>query len=181
MNKYKLVKKAYYLPEFFIGYLGCPYYEDDFIVWGKNINEAKSNFLKDHRYDGLQNCVGEEFTYLNLKLHRYWDKNKDLYEFEGRPLNLYKIERILEYRAKLEEYKSLPNKYCYKKKGSYYRPNNSGYTDYKHKAGVYTMEDGIDSYIHSHGDVIPIPIDIEKHNNMIQKEINDLKLNLINE
>lgn len=71
-------------------------------------------------------------------------------------------------------------KFCYiKKRGSYYRPNCSGYTDFTYKAGVYAKEDAV-SQATSCRELDLIPIDITKHNERIANEIKDLSSRFIN-
>lgn len=64
-------------------------------------------------------------------------------------------------------------KYCYIKKGAYYRPRSSGYTDYITKAGVFTKDE---ARIHATDcrEIIIIPIDIKEHNSIIFEEIKEL-------
>jgi hypothetical protein len=35
--------------------------------------------------------------------------------------------------------------HCYIRKGSYHRPGSSGYTDFRHRAGVFTKQEAISS------------------------------------
>lgn len=81
--------------------------------------------------------------------------------------------------SKLDEILMNPSvKYCYIRKGSYYRPNSCGYTDYKHKAGVYTKEDAVD---HAKGcrDLSLEIVDVPEHNQMIQSEIQELQKRIL--
>jgi len=64
-------------------------------------------------------------------------------------------------------------KFCYIRKGPYYRPGAAGYTDYVTKAGVYTKEDAISHAMHCR-ELDLIPINIEEHNNQIMEAVEDL-------
>lgn len=74
--------------------------------------------------------------------------------------------------SKLEKSKKVQYVYIFKN-GFYYRPNAAGYTEHRHKAGVYTKEDGIKSASRC-TDIDLIPIDISKHNEMLLEEAQDL-------
>ncbi len=63
--------------------------------------------------------------------------------------------------------------HCYIRKGPYYRPNHSGYTDFQSKAGVYTKEEAIKSAERCK-ELTIVPIDNVEHNKMIVKEVEDL-------
>jgi hypothetical protein len=68
--------------------------------------------------------------------------------------------------------------HCYIKKGGYYRPHSSGYTDFRHRAGIFTKEEAVKS-AKSCRDLTIIPINAIEHNKMINDEIDDLKTRLI--
>lgn len=68
--------------------------------------------------------------------------------------------------------------HCYIKKGSYYRPNSCGYTDFQSLAGVFTKEEAISEANHCN-DVWIIPINNESHNKMIVQAIKELSTRLI--
>ena len=62
--------------------------------------------------------------------------------------------------------------HCYIRKGSYYRPESCGYTDYITKAGVYKKEYAISLAINP--ELTIIPIDKNEHNKAIVDEVKDL-------
>jgi len=68
--------------------------------------------------------------------------------------------------------------HCYIRKGAYYRPNSIGYTEFTHRAGVYTKEEAIR---HAEGcsDVLIIPIHIPTHNKILTDEIKDILSRII--
>ena len=69
-------------------------------------------------------------------------------------------------------------KYCYIRKGSYYKPNSCGYTDFKHRAGVYSKEEAVSS-AKSCRDITLEIIDIQSHNEMLNIEIAELQNKLL--
>lgn len=70
--------------------------------------------------------------------------------------------------------------HCYiKKRGSYYRPSSSGYTDYQTRAGVYTKEEALSHYDHC-DELIIVPIDINQHNALIIEEVKEYLSRIIN-
>ena len=77
---------------------------------------------------------------------------------------------------KIENKKSITH--CYISKGSYYRPNHSGYTDYLSRAGVYEKADAIDSAKKCR-ELTLIPITTHEHNAMILLEVRDLLTRII--
>jgi len=68
--------------------------------------------------------------------------------------------------------------HCYIRKGSYYRPNACGYTDYQAKAGIYTKEDALKHAEHC-SELTLIPIENAKHNAMLLEEVNELLSRII--
>lgn len=143
--------------------------------------KAKKELLGKVLFDGwVLKETGEEPTFLNLPIDRaYW---QDIYDFEGEEMPYWKIRDILETRKRLSKFDDMqkePWTHCYiLKQGVYYRPNSNGYTEYKAFAGVYTKEEGISS-AKSCSDLSLIPIDIEKHNAMINEKILDLQARVI--
>jgi hypothetical protein len=177
-NKYKLLQKGYKIDFSKIeeGYLYSHMY-----CRADSLAKAKSILLKE--------CIGEsvclcgqddKVTYLTIPVIRC--EELDLYDFEGEGTAFWRITEIHEKRKQLEFLDSILNdvtiKYCYIKKGSYYRPNSCGYTEMIHRAGVFTKEEAVSS-AKSCSDLKIIPINIKEHNLMLEKEINDLKTRLI--
>lgn len=180
MEKYELKQKAYGIDFSRIeeGFLCSEEY-----VHAESRNKAKSLLLDKIGYQCLATTYGEEITYLNIPVVRA--PEYDLYLFEGAEKTKQNIEEILEQRkrtASLDKILLNPEiKYCYiKKRGSYYCPHSCGYTQFKHKAGVYTKEEAIYE-AKSCYELDIIPIDIAEHNKMIRNEINDLSTRLLSE
>lgn len=178
MKKYTLKEKAYKinLDRIDKGYLFC-----EQIFWAKSIGKAKKELMEKIQYEGYQPREGGDITYLNIPVLRA--KEHDLYEFEGNDITIYKIEKIIEERERiLELNKTLEDptiKFCYiRKRGSYYRPNCCGYTEFEDKAGVYTKKDAV-SQAMSCDELTIRPVDIEQHNKMINESIYELQKQLI--
>lgn len=125
---------------------------------------------------------GEEATFIDLKCKRA--KAYDVVTFNGKNMKRHLVSSELadiESNKKLDEILANPNiKYCYIYKRGYYRPNFCGYTDMKHRAGVYTKEEAVK---HAKGirEIHLERIDIEEHNKMIQDEIKELERKLISD
>lgn len=174
--KYILVKKAYQIDFNKIeeGYLYC-----ERSCYAKTRNEAKSTLLGKLKsdYEELQlKYSDDKVNYLNIPVIRY--KEADRYLFEDKELTLSAIEEIHQERIRIASLDEILNDnsivFCYIKKGNYYKPGSSGYTDFKIFAGVYTKEEAI-SHAKSVREIKIIPINIDEHNSMIVKEIEDLK------
>jgi len=167
----KLVKTAYSIDFSKIeeGYL----YNDE-ICFAENRNKAKVLLLETIKYSSV--ClIGEDddVTYINIPVRRC--KDCDRYLFEGQELTQFQIEDLKYERKRLLELDDILNddkiKYCYIIKGGvYYRPNYSGYTDFKHNAGIYLKKDAIDSAKHSK-EIRIEEIVIDVHNKMIVDKI----------
>lgn len=178
--KYPLVKKAYKIDFSKIeeGYL---YDYGEFVVSAETLNKARYKLLEKAYCENI--CLrgsDDEVTYMTIPVIRA--KEYDTYEFEGEALTKSGIEEVLKSRKRFAELDSILNDesitHCYIKKGSYYRPHSCGYTDFIHRAGVFTKKEAVNSG-KSCRDLTIIPIDIEKHNKIIQDEIDDLKTRLI--
>lgn len=63
--------------------------------------------------------------------------------------------------------------HCYISKGMYYRPGSCGYTDFRHRAGVYKKSEAL-QHAKSCRDLTLVPIDVKEHNEMLRKEANDI-------
>lgn len=178
--KYELSKKAYEIDFSKIeeGYL---YDSSSFITYAENRNKAKSKLLKMAYCENI--CLigeDEEVNYLTIPVIRC--KEADKYVFEDREMTLLAIEDELRERKRISDLDEILNneniKYCYIIKNGYYRPNNCGYTDFKHRAGVYLKEEAVNS-AKGCRDIRLETIDIEEHNQMINDEIKDLKTRLL--
>lgn len=149
-----------------------------------NRNIAKAEILKLVRFDGLKlRYTGEEVTYLNLPIQRA--ERYDVVMSGGKQAKRVELERQKAHdkrMAHLDGILSDPNiQYCYiRKSGSYYAPNNCGYTQFKFSAGVYTKKDAVSS-AKGCEELILEPINIEEHNTMMRSKINDLETRIINQ
>ena len=146
-------------------------------------NKAKSILLGKIRWEDWKLKNGDEVTYLNIPVKR--NRLLDLYEFEGGNIPLYKITEILKERKRIEVLNDILNndsiRYCYiMKNGSYYRPDCSGYTSFKIRAGIYTKQEAVD-HAKSCSELYVIAINIEEHNIEINKEIDEMKSRIISD
>lgn len=96
----------------------------------------------------------------------------------------YEKKRLKEQAKRIQYAKDCQNSqathYYILKRGVYYRPNSCGYTDCRHRAGVYSKEEAISEYLAC--DELGIrPVDISEHNMIVQKEIDHLQSLLIKE
>lgn len=154
---------------------------DTIMCYADNANQAKQILLRENRYENLiLSKSNEEVNYLTIPVIRR--KSDDKIIFEGQAVTEIEKNRILYKRERdllLENILNDANiKYCYIKKGSYYRPNSCGYTDFKHRAGVYTKQEAVQS-AKSCNELTIIPIDILEHNEMINIEISCLSSRLL--
>lgn len=177
--KIKPTKKAYRID---FSKIDEGYLYSEQTVHAENINKAKQELLSDNRYENLKlKTSDEEVTYLTIPVIRA--KYSDLYEFEGREETAGRIEEILLERARKANLDKLltenPNSFAYIcKRGSYYKPNSCGYTDYRAKAGVYSLEEAVQSAKGCEDISVEI-INVVEHNKRLQEEIEDLKNRLI--
>lgn len=174
----KVVKKGY---EINFSKIEEGYLYDNRTCSTDTLNQAKSILVKENRYENI--CLmgeDDEVNYLTIPVVRCQPADK--YEFEDSLKTIHEIRNILNKRKRLNKLNSfLENpdiSYCYIKKGSYYRPDGCGYTDMRHRAGVYTKQDAV-SQAKSVQDLYIIPINIEEHNKMINDEIDDLKSRIL--
>ncbi len=142
------------------------YLSDTIMCYANNVNEAKMKLLQEIKYDNWRlKYTDAELTYLNIPVIRR--KSDDKILFEGNAVTKTEMNRILYKRERYLLLENISNdtsiNYCYIKKGSYYRPNSCGYTDYKYRAGVYTKEEAVQS-AKSCEELTIIPIDILEHN-----------------
>lgn len=123
----------------------------------------------------------EPITYLNIPVIRC--KEYDKHQYKGSMLTTYQIEeQIRQEKRNLKLQEILDDdsiSHCYiKKRGSYYRPNSSGYTDIQSFAGVYDKIDAVQQ-ANSCNELIIVPINVVKHNELINERINELKSRLL--
>lgn len=174
--KLELAKKAY---EVNLLKIDGGFMYGEMIAYAENRNKAKSQLLSE-AYDCKLLSSGEQVDYLSIPVIRC--KEADKFKFEGEELTRSDIEYNIEQRNRTNKLDKILADgvitYCYIRKGSYYRPNSCGYTDMRHRAGVYSVLEAI-SHAKSCRDLTIIPIDISEHNEMINKEIEDLQTRLI--
>jgi len=130
------------------------------IVYTENRNQAKTLLMKE-AWDMVLKSTNDEPTYLNIPVLRCKECDKIL--FEGNYYTNTQIVQIKYDRQRNLELDHILNDenitHCYIKKGSYYRPNHSGYTDMLHRAGVYTKQDAVSCAKSCH-ELTIIPINI---------------------
>lgn len=174
-TKYPISKKAYCVDRSKIdeGHL----YETMF-VHADNVKKAKVMLIGKYNWDITIN--GNDATYLNIPIKRY--PEEDLWIFEGEDKTHNQIMEAIRRKERSELFDEILSNdsitHCYIRKGSYYRPDSCGYTDHRSRAGVYTKEDAI-SEARGCEHITIHPIDVYEHNDMIQREIDELKTRLI--
>lgn len=178
--KLKVAKKGY---EINFSKVEEGYLYSERVCHANSLNQAKSILLKENRYENI--CLrgeDDEVNYVTIPVVRCYEADK--YDFENSEKTIREIRNILDQRKRLNKLNQiLENQditYCYIKKGSYYRPNCCGYTDMRHRAGIYEKQDAIDQ-AKSCRDLYIIPINITEHNQMIADEIKELEERLINQ
>lgn len=147
-------------------------------VYADNLNKAKVKLLHEMRWENLALVYsGKEVTYLNIPVIRCKERDKIL--FEGEYLTQNEIARRKRKKGLLEMLENPLVTHCYiKKRGTFYRPDNRGYTEIISEAGVYTTREAVNSGL-SCEDLTVIPINIEEHNQMINDRIENLKTRII--
>jgi hypothetical protein len=173
-----IVSKAY---EIDLDKLDEGYLSDSIICYAENSNKAKTELLKQTRYDNwVLKTSGEELTYLNIPVKRR--KSSDKVIFEGKEVVRCSIDGLITERerlSKLDEIANNPNiKYCYIIKGSYYRPNSCGYTSLRVEAGVYPKDEAV-KHAKSVREIRLEWVDIDEHNKMINEKIAELQGRLL--
>jgi hypothetical protein len=151
------------------------------ICYAKNRNEAKSILLKENKYENIYiKGTDDEVNYLTIPVIRCTNADKII--FESKEVVRSQIDELIKEReriAKLDEIANNPNiKYCYIIKGSYYRPNNRGYTSLRFEAGVYPKDEAV-SHAKSVREIRLEWVDIEEHNKMINQKIAELQGRLL--
>jgi len=178
--KYKIAKKAWGIDWSKIDE-GAYYSGNIDPVHADTRGKAKSLLLPDISEYKLR-WSDDDIVFTNIPIVRI--KEADKYEFNGELLTIWEYEKKQLETQRISKLDGILEDtivtHCYIKKGSYYRPNSCGYTDFRNKAGIYTKEDAV-SHAKSCSDLSIIPIDIKEHNEMIKSEINDLSSRLIKE
>lgn len=177
----KLIERAW---KIYADDLDEPWHVPDEVFYGKTRGKAKVQAWASIAYDGFKNTMGEETTFLNLKLSRC--KKMDRYLVGDKIFTLDEIE----YRKKEDKRNEAldvlaaanPEGKAYiMRKGYFYRPNNCGYTERRTQAGVYSIQEAVQEVkgCSLHDDMDVIPIDVNEHNQRINKEIESLQSRLI--
>jgi hypothetical protein len=173
----ELVEKAY---ELNLDKISEGFLYSKVISYGKTPGMAKKDILQKMQYEDLKLTNGEEVTFLNMPIRRL--KSCDKYNINGKIKTLLvheeetkAEERLTMLDKMLVDYK---NGHAYIRKGSYYRPNSCGYTEFRIRAGVYTIEEAV-SEAKSCDEITVVPINIKEHNELINKEIEELKSRIL--
>lgn len=175
--KVEVVSKAY---ELNLSAIDEGYMCSEVIVHAETKGKAKSALWSKICSDNYQKTNGDDVSFINMPIRR--SPRYDLVNFEGNTVVRNEIDSILAERKRGEYFEAILKDstitHCYIRKGAYYRPDYCGYTDFQHRAGVYTKEDAI---AHARGisEIRIEPIDNYKHNQMILNEINELKTRII--
>lgn len=176
---YVLAEKAYRIDLYKIA--GDFWQYGEFWCYAKNRNTAKSKLLDKARDEEmLLKHSEDEVTYVNIPIERFSDY--DTYHFGGKKLTMHQISEQIRESDRQKELDNILNdksiSHCYIRKGSYYRPNSCGYTDFQSRAGIYTKEEAVKS-ARLCRDLSIIPINVQEHNGMIRAEIEDLESRII--
>lgn len=175
MEKYKIIKKGYQI-DFYKVDEGYMYNPETCVADSRN----EARYILFNRRIIFSLISNDEITYTNIPVIRC--EEVDLVEFEGKNITRNKIRELLKDRERSKMLDELmvdeTKQFFYIRKGSYYRPDESGYTDMRHRAGVYDKSTAIDC-ARSCNQLDLITINIEEHNKMIQDEIDDLETRLI--
>jgi hypothetical protein len=160
------------------------YFVPDDVFYAETFTKAKSIALNSIKYDDYKTFLGEEITYLNIPLVR--NRQYDRYLINGEIKTLDRIEIDRKYKERADRLVALveanPDAKAYIRKGGYYyKPNSCGYTERLEDAGVYSIQEAVESVKRcSIGDNMDaIVIDVEAHNLMILNKIKELKQKLI--
>lgn len=178
-QQYTLLKKAWRLnPNQFKE----PWFAPDGVYMAETKGKAKAAAMLD--IEGMKDKWEDEITFLTVRLER--SPYNDLYLANGERKTKARIESDKIYQERADRLRNLiisnPDAKAYIKKGGYlYRPNACGYTERKIEAGVYTVQEAVQSVLGSSlGDYMDVVIiNIDEHNKMINDYIETLKTRLI--
>jgi ribosomal protein L2 len=171
--KYKIIHKSY---EIDLNQIEDGLFTGEITCYAGNMHEAKSKLWNTIKHTNFRLIDGNELRYSNIPVKR--KEEYDLVLFENSETIRHKISDILYKRSKNNEINEILNndiiKYCYILKGGYYYRNNScGYTESLLEAGIYEKNDAI-KHASCCFDLRLVPIDINKHNEMIRNKIDEL-------
>ena len=180
MKDLKIIKLGYKVD---LNKIHDSYFITEIATIAENKTEARSILLNkiNELNQDLIYYTGESITLKNIPLIRAEEYDKVL--FEDSEIVRWKIPILIASRERNNKHDEILNNYdiefCYIiKDGLYYRPKYAGYCDNIKDAGVYSKEAAVDSAKKCE-DLIIIPIDINEHNKIIQKEIDKLKSKII--
>ena len=178
MKKQKIVRKGYQVD---FSKIEEGYSYSSHITYAESLGKARALLLDKCSYEYM--CLKDEereVTYLNIPVIRY--PEMDTFMFGDKEMTQQAYE---EHQAKNERSAGLQAildnniiKFCYIRKGSYYGPDSNGYTDFRHKAGIYTKEEAV-SHAKYCDEIWLEVIDVTEHNKMIQDEIKDLQTRIL--
>lgn len=177
----KIVEKAFFV--FHPGMIGygpeiANSIDETEVVYGKTASNAKSNATEWKNWEIVEG-VPPKYTDLKCRRAQLYDK----ISYKDRIIK----RKEFEYEKSKEKHNDKLNqilldetiKYCYiYKRGSYYMPNYCGYTSFIHQAGVYEKKKAV-RHAMNIIEIILEPINIEKHNELINGEIHKLEEKLI--
>ncbi len=179
---YLLAEKAYVINNI---NFDEPWYCPDKIFYSTTVGKAKLLALNEIRYDGFTDkYTDQDISFLNIRMKRDFDNDK--YIVDG----ILKTKNSIDYDQQVNERKikyqkivaDNPNGKAYiLKRGSYYMSGWCGYTDYKHKAGIYDVAEAARHVMSCslRDNMHMVLIDPVEHNEMILKEIEALKTRLV--
>jgi hypothetical protein len=161
------------------GYKIDLYRVQDTYLWSErqcqadSVNEAKKLLLDTIRYDNMKLNNGDEVTYLNIPVVRA--KGVDIVKYNGEKKERWRVESDISEEERVLQLEDLCSKheFFYISKGNYYCPDACGYTARREFAGVYESKEAF-SHAKNCREITLIPINIEEHNNMLEKTIADL-------
>jgi hypothetical protein len=176
----KLVKKAWLMD---ISFIREPWFASclEEPIHAGTQGEARSiafSILKHENCTDSEHTSLDEVKYTDVKVKRYPEADKFETE-DGEVMPKWRIEERNKDRKRREDLKQMvvcnPGRYVYiRKNGQYYKEGYCGYTDFRHRAGVYTIKDAVDNSLHCR-DLDVVLIDKDQHNKMILEEIASLQ------
>ncbi len=181
MSNMQLVEKAWSINPY---NFREPHKAPETVVYSPTPGQAKQKLLSEIRYDDFKDYVGNDISFLNLRIKRA--KPADKYLIDGITKTLADIEYAEKVRAKNEAIDKLvsenPTAMAYiRKGGQYYRSNCQGYTEQLTNAGVYTIQRAAREVRGCSllDRMQVVMINNEEHNKMINDKIEELKEKLI--
>lgn len=155
-----------YIPEYF---------------YAENEKDARWEALKIVHDHDIKDYCDNEITYISCKVKRAKEFDKIL--VDGVYKTQIEINRDKEKQLRLNFLQSILDDenitHCYIiKRGTYYRPNSCGYTEFKLFAGIYPKKEAVSDGI-SCQDLTIEPINVLEHNEYLNKHLTEIKSRLI--